>query len=601
MSDRMIRAVVRIRSETLPVNTSLNRFVVAKNLIRALVSFHRGYFIVAVSGAAVFATGTVVSSYGVKLVIDDVILPAFGRDGVSFGTWFVTSLIVVGIGVVRACGVVVRRSFAGKLQWATAETLANRVLRHVMSQPAYWHRSRMTGDVAARAGVDTDAAVAILAPLPFSTSIAVLLVVAGTWLIVTDVWLGLFATLVFPAMLVMNVLYQRKVDRFYRSAQDELGELSEAAHESFDGVLVVKAFGAEERETERLAVISRRLQTARTRAINLRSTFEALIDATPSLVNVTIIGLGALRIRSGDMTVGDLSSFVYLFTLVTLPLRIVSYLFSELPHSLSGWDRVQQVLREPLSPTPRSINTSIVERSPTTTRVMVEMEHVFAGHGSEDVVSDVNLRVEQGDTLAIVGATGSGKTTLLQVIAGLIPIRSGSMVIGTTKVGLVFQEAFLFSESLRYNLSLGGDTDSDTLWKALEVACAAEFVREMGVGLDAELGERGVSLSGGQRQRLALARALALGCDLLLLDDTTSALDPTTDEQVLRNLGDFNQDLTTILVASRPSTIALARSVLYLDSGRIAAHARHTELLATNVGYRTLISAFEHDRSKDAS
>ncbi len=110
----------------------------------------------------------------------------------------------------------------------------------------------MTCDVAARAGVDTDAAVAILAPLPFSTSIAVLLVVAGTWLIVTDVWLGLFATLVFPAMLVMNVLYQRKVDRFYRSAQDELGELSEAAHESFDGVLVVKAFGAEERETELL-------------------------------------------------------------------------------------------------------------------------------------------------------------------------------------------------------------------------------------------------------------------------------------------------------------------------------------------------------------
>ncbi|MGA1743503.1 MAG: ATP-binding cassette domain-containing protein, partial [Ilumatobacteraceae bacterium] len=116
-----------------------------------------------------------------------------------------------------------------------------------------------------------------------------------------------------------------------------------------------------------------------------------------------------------------------------------------------------------------------------------------------------------------------------------------------------------------------------------------------------ELGERGVSLSGGQRQRLALARALAMGCELLLLDDTTSALDPTTEEQVLRNLGDFNQDLTTILVASRPSTIALARSVLYLDDGRIAAHARHTELLATNVGYRTLISAFEHDRSKDAS
>lgn len=129
-----------------------------------------------------------------------------------------------------------------------------------------------------------------------------------------------------PAMLAFNMVYQRKVDRFYRIAQDELGNLSEAAHESFDGVLVVKAFGAEDRETERLAMISRRLQGARTRAVTIRSGFEAVIDATPSLVNVAIIALGALRIRSGAMTIGELSSFVYLFTLVALPLRIVSYL-----------------------------------------------------------------------------------------------------------------------------------------------------------------------------------------------------------------------------------------------------------------------------------
>lgn len=572
-----------------------NRFVVAKNLLRALVSFHKGYFVIAVSGAAVFATATVASSYGVKLLIDDVILPAFSQDGISLATWGVASLIVILIGLVRAVGVVVRRSYAGKLQWATAQTIANRVLRHMMAQPAAWHRARMTGDVAARAGVDTDAAVGILAPLPFSTSVAVLLVVAGSWLIATDVWLGLFATLVFPAMLLMNVFYQRKVDRFYRTAQDELGALSEAAHESFDGVLVVKAFGAEGRETERLAEISRRLRRARKQAVNLRSTFESLIDATPSLVNIAIIAFGALRIRSGDMTVGDLSSFVYLFTLVTLPLRIVSYLFSELPHSLSGWDRVQEVLTEPLLPSPRSA----VQPLPGYGQgdVVVEMQHVFASHGVGDALSDVTLQVHRGSTLAVVGATGSGKTTLLHVVAGLVPIRSGSLALGTTKVGLVFQEAFLFAESLRYNLTLGGDVGLDDLDRALDTASASEFVREMGVGLDTELGERGVSLSGGQRQRLALARALAMGSDLLLLDDTTSALDPATEERVLGKLAALRDGMTIIVVASRPSTIALADEVLYMHEGRIVAQGSHEELLRSNADYHSLISAFEHDRS----
>lgn len=575
-----------------------NRLAVASRLLRALVSFHRGYFVIAVTGAAVFATATVVSSYGVKLVIDNVILPAFTAKGISFATWATTSLVVIAIGLVRAVGVVVRRSFAGVLQWSTARTIANRVLRHIMTQPAWWHRTRMTGDIAARAGVDTDAAVGILAPLPFSSSVAVLLVVAGTWLMVTDLWLGLFATLVFPVMLVMNVLYQRKVDRFYRTAQDELGSLSEAAHESFDGVLVVKAFGAEGRETERLAEISRRLRRARKQAVNLRSTFESLIDATPSLVNIAIIAFGALRIRSGDMSIGDLSSFVYLFTLVTLPLRIVSYLFSELPHSLSGWDRVQEVLTEPIIASPReqirNIGT-VGERNP-----LVEMEHVYAVHGSTDALIDISLCIKRGSTVAVVGSTGSGKTTLLHAIAGLVPVRSGSLSVGTKKVGLVFQEAFLFAESLRYNLTLGSEVTSDDIRRALDIASASEFVDEMGMGLDTELGERGVSLSGGQRQRLALARALAMRSELLLLDDTTSALDPATEQRVLTNLSSMHDEMTTIVVASRPSTIALADEVVFMEGGRIVAQGVHELLLETNHGYRSLIAAFEHDRSGSA-
>ena len=582
-------------AETLPVISPPNRFIQAKNLILALVSFHTGYFVIAVSGAAVFAIATVASSYGVKLMIDDVILPAFepGAGGsVGFGTWLSASLIVVAIGVVRAAGVVVRRSFAGILEWTTARTIADKVLRHMMTQPPAWHRARMTGDVAARAGTDTDAAIALLAPLPFSTSILVLLVAAGAWLINTDLWLGLFAFLVLPAMLATNVLYQRKVDRFYRVAQDELGELSQAAHESFDGVLVVKAFGAEDRETERLAVISRRLQVARTKAVSLRSTFESLIDATPSLVNIALIAFGAMRIRSGSMTIGDLSAFVYLFTLVAFPLRIVSYLFSELPHSISGWDRVQQILREPLLANPRDAIGEMAE-----TGDMVQLVNVSVSHAAgTDALRGVNLTVRKGRTVAVVGATGAGKTTLLHLIAGLISPHEGRVRLGTKNAGLVFQEAFLFAESLRYNLALGSPVGERELREALQIAGASDFVDELGLGMDTELGERGVSLSGGQRQRLALARALAMGSELLLLDDTTSALDPATEATVLKNLQALGGMITTLIVASRPSTIALADEVVFMVNGAVVAMGSHADLVKSNSQYHQLISAFEHDR-----
>jgi len=231
---------------------------------------------------------------------------------------------------------------------------------------------------------------------------------------------------------------------------------------------------------------------------------------------------------------------------------------------------------------------------------MVELVDVTASHvAGTPALRGANLRMPRGRTVAVVGATGSGKTTLLHVIAGLVAVESGTVRLGTTRVGLVFQEAFLFAESLRYNLTLGTKVPEERIRRALRTAPAEQFVDELGVGLDPELGERGVSLSGGQRQRLALARALAVGSELLLLDDTTSALDPATEALVLTNLRSLHDELSTIVVASRPSTIALADEVAFMSEGRIVAAGPHDRLLATNSEYQTLIQAFEHDRQAD--
>jgi ABC-type multidrug transport system fused ATPase/permease subunit len=551
-------------------------------------------FAVAVTGAAVFAVCTVASSLGVRWMVDRVILPRFAGADIDEGALAAGAAIVIGIGVVRATGIVVRRGFAGMAEWRAAERLAHGLLARMSAQPVPWHRRHMVGDLVARCGVDVDVAVGVMAPMPFSSSVVVMVVAAAGFLLATDLVLGGIATALLPALLAVNLVYQRRIDTHYVDAQRELGLLSEAVHESFDGVVVVKAFGAEDRETARLARIAGRLRDAQVRAVAVRSTFEALLDATPSLANVLLLAVGALRVRDAAMTLGDLASVLYLFTLLAFPLRIIGHLLSEIPHSLAGWRRVVEVVDAPIENDPRaSIGTA-----DAATPVVLSGVEVAHGAGAP-VLRGVDLTLSAGSTTALVGATGCGKTTLLHAIAGLVPVSAGRVGLATPRVGLVFQEAFLFADSLRFNLTLGMRVSETALWDALEVADAAELVRELDNGLDTTLGERGSGLSGGQRQRIALARALALGAELLLLDDTTSALDPGTEARVLANLRGMRRTVTTLVVASRPSTIALADEVVHLRDGRVAARGTHESLMARHRDYRDLMTAFETERGAE--
>jgi ABC-type multidrug transport system fused ATPase/permease subunit len=212
------------------------------------------------------------------------------------------------------------------------------------------------------------------------------------------------------------------------------------------------------------------------------------------------------------------------------------------------------------------------------------------------VLEDLTASVPSGSTVAVVGPTGSGKTTLLDVVAGLVPVRSGTVRVPAGPVAVVFQEPFLLAASIRENVALGAAVGDDEIARALALA-EADFVHDLPDGLATVVGERGVGLSGGQRQRVALARALVRRPTLLLLDDTTSALDPSTEAKVLANLRTSLSGTTVVAVASRPSTIALADEVLYLAGGRVVAHGSHDELMVDNAEYRELMQAFEHDRA----
>ncbi len=560
--------------------------------IAAMVKVQPKLFGIAVAGAAVFALLTVASSFAIGKVIDDVILPRFDEGSVATSTVLAGLGLVIGIGVVRSIAIVIRRSYASITMWRVAQTFTNRVVRRYVVQPVSWHNRRADGDLVQRAGVDAEATVGVLAPIPFATGTLIMLVVSTVWMLIIDVPLGLVAVVVFPMLLATNVVYEKSVSAHFTRAQDQLGEFSAGVHESFEGVQLVKSYGAEDRETERLAGLADRVRASRVQAIRLRSSFEALLDVIPSLTNILLVVVGALQVRSGDVTIGEFSSVIFLFTLLVFPLRLIGYTLSELPRSMAAWQRIRAVLDEPVEPDP----TERIGLAPE--GIGVEFDGVTFSHEGEGppTVSEVDLAVRRGSVTALVGPTGSGKSTIAQLAAGLIGPGQGEVRLAPGARAIVFQEAFLSSGTVRDNVEFGTSFTDDDIWDALEQAAAAEFVRRLPQQIDTVVGERGVSLSGGQRQRLALARALVRQPSLLVLDDTTSALDPTTEAVILERLRSRLSGSTVLMVASRPSTIALADDVVFVADGRVAAHGTHDELLATTRAYRELVEAFESDR-----
>jgi ABC-type multidrug transport system fused ATPase/permease subunit len=566
------------------------------SFLRSLVLLHPRYFAIAVAGAFLFALCTVASSIAVEWVIDNVIVPRFDLDDgvdVTVSTVATGCAAILVIGVLRIAGVITRRSFAGITQWRVAESLSNQVIDRLVDQPPSWHQRQSDGQLLARAGVDVDTSVTVMAPIPFATSTILMVLVAGGYLLYTDVVMGLVAVAVFPVLMVLNVIYEQRVAVHFDDAQQAIGEFTGAVHESFEAVQLVKAYGAQDRETERLSAMASRVRDARIEAVTIRGTFEAVLDTLPSLTNIGLVVLGAYRVDSGDVTVGELGGFIFMFTLLVFPLRLIGYALSELPHSYTGFRRVRATADDPLEDDPeRSIGH-------TPERVAVRLDGVGFTFPDEaqPVIANASVSIPDGTITAFVGPTGAGKSTLIDLVAGLLAPTSGTVSLGAGPRAVVLQEAFLFSGTVRDNVVVAADISDHEVWEALRLASADRFVRDLPAGLDTVVGERGVTLSGGQRQRVALARALARRPRLLLLDDTTSALDPSTEQAVLDHLRRELSDTTVVMVASRPSTIALADDVVYVDGGRIAAHGTHDELMASVPAYRELVEAFEADRA----
>ena len=573
-------------------------------------------FTLAVIGSAVYGITTVASASVLGRVTDAVVLPAF-RDGrIGYGALAAGVAAILGVAALKVFGIIGRRVWAGIMQYRLQATYRRRLTRQYLRLPLSWHHRHPTGQLLSNANADVESAWMPIAPLPMAVGVVVMLLTSVVAMLATDLVLSLVALLVFPAIALLNVAYQRRLAPLAARAQQLRAEVSEIAHESFDGALVVKTLGREGEETARFAARADALRDANVRVGRVRGLFDPVLEALPTLGVLAVLAVGSVRVTSGAMPAGDLVQVAYLFTLLAFPIRALGWVLGDLSRSVVGFGRVRSVL----DATGAAPHGGAALTGTAAASVRFEgVDFSYTGEPGTDVLHGVDLAVPPGRTVAVVGSTGSGKSTLAQLMVRLVDPGGGRVTldgVDARELGrgelprataLVPQQTYLFDDTVRGNVALGldeaGEVSDDDVWAALRVAQAERFVKALPDGLDTRVGERGATLSGGQRQRIALARAVVRRPRLLVLDDATSAVDPRVEARILAALRDTTEGgrpVSVVVVAYRKATIALADEVVYVDRGQVAATGPHTDLLERVPGYRDLVEAYERDAEERA-
>jgi ATP-binding cassette, subfamily B, bacterial len=557
-------------------------------------------FTVGAVGSCLFGLLIIANSYVVGAVIGHVVVPAFAEHRTRVAELGLIAAVFLGISVLRVASIFGRRLGAGFMQFRLQARYRRAVTRRYLALPPSWHQRHATGTLLSNANSDVEAAFVPIAPLPFAVGTIVMIVAAVVSLFATDWVLALVGVTLFPALFGLNVLYSRRMSPRQIRAQQLRAKVSAVAHESFDGALVVKTMGREADESRRFGVFVTELRDALVAVGRLRGLFDPLMDSLPSVGTLAVLLLGAWRLQTGAISVSELVSVAFLFTVLAFPVRAIGWVVAELPRSVAGWERVQAVLSADGDLAYGSVN-------PTASGPAgLVFDKVTFAYGDSPVLHDVSFTVPAGKTVALVGATGSGKSTVASLAVRLVDPAKGTVSVDGVALpelsapalaatsALVPQVPFVFDDSVRGNVTLDRDgLDDGAAWSALRLAQADGFVSKLPDGLDTEVGERGTSLSGGQRQRLTLARALAGRPRLLVLDDATSAVDPRVEAAILASLRGGEAGASILVVAYRRATIALADAVVYLQQGRVVATGTHGELMDTVPGYSDLVNAYE--------
>jgi ATP-binding cassette subfamily B protein len=511
--------------------------------------------------------------------------------------------VVLAVGIAKAVATVGRRLISGDQALGVEMDLRSALYAKLVRLSFGFFDRHQTGQLMSRATVDLQSVRFFLGYGLIFFFQHVFTVLGVSVLVFVISWkLALIALAVAPVMVAIAYRYSNVSHPVLRDVQQKMADVATVAEENVVGVHVVKSFAQEQAEQDKFERRSEALFEQSVRANRQRAFYVPVLSFLPLLGQAAVLLAGGRMVAHGSLSLPDFVRFNLYLSMLIFPLRMLGMWIGEGQRATASGERIFQVIDEP-----EQIQDSPGARPLPDGPGLVRFDHVTFGYDpARPVLEDIDLELEPGRRVALIGHTGSGKTTLVSLIPRFYDVQSGRVTVDGAdvrdvtlaslrrQIGVIAQDPFLFSATVRENLAFGRpEATEEELVHAARLAQAHEFVEQLPDGYDTVIGERGITLSGGQRQRLAIARALVLDPRILILDDATASVDAATEAKIRTGLREAMRGRTTVIIAHRLSTIALADEIVVLEDGRIAARGGHDELVETNEVYREI---WEHGR-----
>ena len=468
---------------------------------------------------------------------------------------------------------------------------------HIQRLPIRYFQNNSTGNIMAHATNDINAVRMFIGPAVMYTIDTGIRFIIVLWIMLSiDVSVTLYSLLPLPFLSFMIYLISKKVHARFTAIQEKFSELTTKAQENYSGMRVIKSYVREESEIDQFAMLSKEYLHRNMKLAKIQALFQPILFLITGLSIIIVIWVGGLEVINKKLMLGDITALIIYLGMLIWPIIAFGWVISIIQQAEASMKRLNNILAEPYE----IVETAETDYSLKDLRGKISFKNVSFRYKEHlpKVLDNINLEIPIGTTLAIMGLTGAGKTTLINLLPRLYDVTDGEILLDDKpintiplatlrrQIGLVQQETFLFSDSIAKNLCYG--LKEDNLEKMMEASRIAQFdkdVKDFPNGYETIIGERGITLSGGQKQRATIARSLVIDPKILILDDSFSAVDTHTEEEILKNLKTFMKERTSIIISHRISTVKDADKIVVLDKGTIAEEGTHDELLALNKLY----------------